>query len=475
MWSRSSHLYTGAIGPLALTIALSLAGAAQELEISVSPSPVGSGARAAGMADAFVAIADDATAASWNPAGLVQLERPEVSAVGSYTGVGETFDAPDHDEVRSSHFTGNPALNYLSFVYPLPVAVFDRNLVVSANYQRKYDFTRKFNLQLNNASIVSSSLILRSALANTFEQTGGLSTITPAFAMEINKRLSVGMALNLWRSSPFGENGWEQTTRFDDETHFGLTDYKTSSYTHEQYKDFTGENLTLGALWNVSDGWSLGLRFDTAFTGQADYRMNSMRVSSQLPALSMAAMTAETTDEKRRVRFPYSAAIGAAFRPNDRLTLSLDVTRTDWNDFWVENGKGVRRSLVDFSNVDDPSESTHFDPCYTVRLGTEYVFIPENPHEELAQLWTIRGGLFYDPEPATGKSGVPGEKGSGNPDPFYGAAIGVGVQLHQRVNLDLAYQCRYGSHVNSDFIRGLKGFSEDVLQHRVLLSTVIYF
>ena len=37
---------------------------AQELELPISPTPVGSGARAAGMADAFVAIADDATAAS---------------------------------------------------------------------------------------------------------------------------------------------------------------------------------------------------------------------------------------------------------------------------------------------------------------------------------------------------------------------------------------------------------------------------
>ncbi|MCJ7813427.1 hypothetical protein MUP95_08970, partial [bacterium] len=31
------------------------------------------GARAAGMGEAFVALADDATAAYWNPAGLAQL------------------------------------------------------------------------------------------------------------------------------------------------------------------------------------------------------------------------------------------------------------------------------------------------------------------------------------------------------------------------------------------------------------------
>src|SRR4029450_3873244 len=54
------------------------------LNFATSPAPVGSGARAQGKAQAFIAIADDATAASYNPAGLVQLQQPEVSIVGAY-------------------------------------------------------------------------------------------------------------------------------------------------------------------------------------------------------------------------------------------------------------------------------------------------------------------------------------------------------------------------------------------------------
>src|SRR5262245_55053965 len=41
----------------------------------------GSGARAFGMGGAFLARADDATAASWNPAGLSYLRLPELSLV----------------------------------------------------------------------------------------------------------------------------------------------------------------------------------------------------------------------------------------------------------------------------------------------------------------------------------------------------------------------------------------------------------
>ena len=54
------------------------------LNFATSPAPVGSVGRAQGKAVAFIAVADDATAASHNPAGLVQLQEPEASVVGSY-------------------------------------------------------------------------------------------------------------------------------------------------------------------------------------------------------------------------------------------------------------------------------------------------------------------------------------------------------------------------------------------------------
>ena len=54
------------------------------LNFVTSPAPVGSGARAQGKAVAFIAVADDATAASHNPAGLVQLQQPEGTVVGAY-------------------------------------------------------------------------------------------------------------------------------------------------------------------------------------------------------------------------------------------------------------------------------------------------------------------------------------------------------------------------------------------------------
>src|SRR5579863_3312256 len=63
---------------------------------------LGAGTRAMGLSGAFVAVADDPSAAYWNPAGLVQLEQPQILGMyGSYL----------NDKNRNLYFT---------FQYPLP-------------------------------------------------------------------------------------------------------------------------------------------------------------------------------------------------------------------------------------------------------------------------------------------------------------------------------------------------------------------
>ncbi|MEW5766822.1 MAG: PorV/PorQ family protein [bacterium] len=52
----------------------------------------GVGARATGMSDAFIAVADDATAAYWNPAGLAQLSSREFTGMYSDLGLDQQFN-----------------------------------------------------------------------------------------------------------------------------------------------------------------------------------------------------------------------------------------------------------------------------------------------------------------------------------------------------------------------------------------------
>ena len=442
-----------------LVALLSTTGALAQLEFSVSPSPVGSGARAAGMADAFVAIADDATAASWNPAGLVQLERPELSIVGSFNAVSEQFHSNTLPGLNSDQNSDSLDLNFLSAVYPLPFTIGSRNATLSVSYQRKYDFTRTFDVQLNpNANTVTT---------HHFDQSGGFATISPSFAIEVTEELSVGVSLNLWRTSFLSENGWEKTV---DESAItmvgGGATQITNQIRREEYTDFEGENYSIGVLWRATNKMALGLRYETAFTGKVDFQGELIRDGTQLASIA----------ERREIHFPDTLALGASYRFNDRLTVALDVSRTDWNDFYLKRASGARFSLIDGMDIDDPATASDFDTTYTVRLGAEYVLIPHTTGAELNRLWSLRGGLFFDQEPASGRSIASGDlNGDGDADNFYGFTAGVGLLAFQRFNFDIAYQLRYGDNVNSDFIGGVTHFEEDVLQHRLLLSTVIYF
>jgi hypothetical protein len=81
----SGRLRTGVLGALAgllllpLLVAVADAQAVPVTNVFGQPNSFGIGPRAMGMGGAFVAVADDASAAYWNVAGLAQLSSYEIS------------------------------------------------------------------------------------------------------------------------------------------------------------------------------------------------------------------------------------------------------------------------------------------------------------------------------------------------------------------------------------------------------------
>lgn len=218
--------------------------------IFTAPLPTGSGARALGLAGAFTAIADDATAASWNPGGLVQLERPEISAVGMGTWRREDFSGGRDDFSLSDSAFDSGALNYASGVLPFRAA--GRNLVFSLNYQQVFDFQQEFDLRAVSSSAAPVDLaqeyrysdsivrhyddgitraetrfdletkenVLTRGLTDyatvqdvSFRQDGAVYALSPATAFEITPRLSVGAAVNVFTDDPFRGRAFRSITR----------------------------------------------------------------------------------------------------------------------------------------------------------------------------------------------------------------------------------------------------------------------
>lgn len=105
----------------------------EEVELQRSSVVLGSGARALGMGGAFLARADDATAASWNPAGLSYLRRAEVSVVG-FRSTRSTRGRDDAGETTSIDTFDGSALDFISLVHPLRLG--SQFGAVQLSYQR---------------------------------------------------------------------------------------------------------------------------------------------------------------------------------------------------------------------------------------------------------------------------------------------------------------------------------------------------
>jgi long-subunit fatty acid transport protein len=247
-----------------------------------APLPSGSGARALGLAGAFTAIADDATAASWNPAGLTQLERPEFSLVYRLKDEqNRHWSGNDDYRVGDDDDFGN-ALNYLSAA--MPVRLWDRNAVFSINFQEVFDFSQRFhanfadrttsssrssrsettpNQRIDNTYTLENGYINLTEFLTThrvttldqrlsssslgklsFEQEGSVQAISPAFAIEVTPTFSLGAAVNIYQEGLLGANKIRSHTSAHyygtmDST-VNITDERTTSGTWS----YTGEYVS---------------------------------------------------------------------------------------------------------------------------------------------------------------------------------------------------------------------------------------
>jgi len=419
------------------------AGMAQSVGIASSPNPVGSGARALGMGGAFIAVADDATAASWNPGGLIQLETPEVSVVGAYNHRTEDTTYNSFPEASGPQRTSTLDLNYLSGVYPFQML--DHNAVVSLNYQHLYDFNKKvrFGFQDNEPPQIETTQY-------ELEQEGGLYTISPAFAVQILPALSVGLTLNVWEDALY-DNEWKLKRHQTSSGSFMGFPFSSVEDLQETYR-FSGINFNLGIMWNINSTFTLGAVFKSPFSGDVKHAYHSTR-SIVFPTDPERNRTeAQSYSEKETLDMPMSYGIGLAARLSDALSVALDLYRTEWGDYVLHTGDGRKLSPVTgkLESESDVGATTQ------VRVGGEYLFIGEET------VIPLRAGLFYDPEPA-----------DGSPDNFWGVSVGSGIAYKQFV-YDIAYQYRFGRNVRSAVV-GDEASRQDVQQHTVYMSIIYHF
>ncbi|MGD2270730.1 MAG: outer membrane protein transport protein [Desulfobacterales bacterium] len=306
------------------------------------------GARANAMGGAFIGLADDATAAYTNPAGLTILTAPEVSAEYKYSEITTQI----YDAIGSREFDDTvDGVSFISFAYPsegTTITVFRHQLL---NIESDYDW---FD-ESDEASDVNVEL--------------EAVTLGIGLGVKLTETFSAGVSVN------FTELQYDVLTLgYDDAA-------KTTLEERENINDSdTAEHVTLSFLWNPVDTLSLGLvyRQGPKF-GSRKSRWSYVYLS---PPDEFFWLQEWELDNDLKV--PDVFGLGLAYRFTPSFTLAADVNYVEYSDL-VDNFKldpGTTLQDDDFV-IDDEFE---------FRVGLEYIF--EAGRIPLA----ARAGYYFRPD-----------------------------------------------------------------------------
>jgi long-subunit fatty acid transport protein len=397
------------------------------------------------MGGAFIAVADDATAASWNPGGLVQLKTPEISVVGNWFHRTEDVDFANHPEASGSQTVSKEDLNYLSIVYPFNF--FKLNMVVSLNYQKLYDFARELDFQ-HRLETMSDSIKIIDDSKWHHEQSGRFSAIAIAYCVQIVPQLSFGFTMNIWDNN-LTPNKWEEISHSTGTLTVEYAGIPITAPVKREEKNeysFNGLNVNIGMLWRITNKLTTGLVLKTPFT--ADITREFYKAADQNEPYN------STSDEK--LDMPMSYGIGLSYKISDEFRISADVYRTQWQDYIYTDSNGIKTSPITHKSKDE----SDIDPTHQVRIGMEYLFVSSKSHYVIP----LRAGVFYDPAPA-----------QASPDDYYGFSLGSGFSMGRWV-FDIAYQYKFGNDVGASLTPGpIVSQDQDVEEHMVYSSLIIHF
>jgi long-subunit fatty acid transport protein len=371
--------------------------AAQETPSTFEFSFSNPGARSLGFGGAFAGLADDATAAFANPAGLVQLVSLEVSAEfrhwrystpyieggrfeGEPTGVGlDTVDGL-RTAVSEEQLTG---LSFLSFVYPKgkwSFAVYRHQL---ANFRAQTDTQGLFHTGGTGNEVFRS-------FDRRWSTELDIVSYGAAGAYRVNDRLSLGVGLVYFEGCLDAPFEW---VFFDDSTVDGF--FGPNSFFPERQLangnmafDDSDWGLSAGLFWSFAEQWSVGAsyrqgpEFDLVFAVRAG-PVAQLIDPSYTPGETYLVIATP-------MKFPDVYGFGIAYRTVDgKLTVGFEWDRVGYSSIFGSFDPVVIETLDDDLDLgielaaDDGNE---------LRLGAEYAFL------DLKPVLAIRAGVWLDPD-----------------------------------------------------------------------------
>ncbi|MBI5208588.1 MAG: UPF0164 family protein [Elusimicrobia bacterium] len=261
---------------------------------SESYHPVG--ARATALGGAFTAIADDATAVYWNPAGLAQLKRPEVSIAALHFG-----NTSKSDMMGLERKYDTASVNFASVVWPLYKEA-EKNVSFAVTYMRFLlrgkMLARSHQYPLNGDHAQEWYQVLDGG------DFGYVDLYGASTGIDITKDMAVGLTAG-WQNGKI--KGGALGNYYDNTfTNSWLSD--TMDYTG----NISGPWIGAGLLWKILPTLKLGLNLN----GSGGQGVTFRNVDNAVTVI------------KRPMRDSAAGNIGLSWRAMDNLTCAADFGRT---------------------------------------------------------------------------------------------------------------------------------------------------
>ena len=332
------------------------------------------GAQSLALGSAFVAVAEDATTAFTNPAGLTLTFRPEISAElryrvldTPYLSGGRLSGVPSGrglDVIASpSHgISGDSALRpyFLAFVYPLKrwsVAGYRHELVIQRN------------AFLSEGPFYSAGGVINNA--RLFGLLGDrdirIVTYGASAAYKVSDHLSLGEGIifhHFSLDSHFASLGFSGDT-------FSLADVQTAGQrsTTQQRGEGTQATVNVGALVTVNPAFRIGAVYRQS---ASFFFTETINVPETPTAVSVGTF-----------RTPGLMGAGVRLQPWEAWTISIDYDRVQYSHLTTHFVTfQVDPSVVNRVGIPDGNE---------IHFGAEYT---------LSGKVSLRGGLWFDPNHA---------------------------------------------------------------------------
>lgn len=338
----------------------------------------GIGTRALAMGGAFVGLADDWSAAYWNPAGLAQLRG---------TGVGG-----DLDWLSIRAHDGNSLAN------PLPP--FQRSNIEQGDvFFQLGGEPSQFNVKDTQIRSILPSLVGHRTWSRWTLAMGIFAPL--GYAFDVEDQTIPGFDVQFKNEGYIVmydlSAAYQFSPRWSAGAGVNLVDARikksaekdTSTYTYNATSDGRGQSVqgVIGLLGHLTPSLSLGAAYKTGSTVTLDGAATISDSRFPLSVPGFGTLANESSAQHIDLYNPATYSAGLAWRPLTALTLTADWEGTDWTPMRVKahfNQQGV------FLQDQDFEAGWRF--THRARVGGEYRHVLR-----ARESWSVQWGYIWDP------------------------------------------------------------------------------